>query len=117
MSNSFTKQFRLTSEDDIRQLHKKGRYYKESGLLFLAMKNNLSHGRLLIAAPKRFCKLSIERNRFKRLVRESFRLNQKLLSGYDFKVSINGKINGNIPSFNNIQNAIILVAERFNQFR
>jgi len=95
-------------------LHKKGAYYKAGGFAFRFLKNDLPHGRLLIAAPKRFCKLSVNRNRFKRLTREVFRIESALVSGYDVKVSIIGKVVGNGPSFKNIQKAITLVAERFN---
>ena len=86
---------------------------KAEGFAFRFFKNDLPYGRLLIAAPKRFCKLSVNRNRFKRLSREVFRTHSDIVSGYDIKISIIGKVVGDDPSFNNIQKAITLVAKHF----
>ena len=52
-------------------------------LLFLARKNNLGRGRLGLVIAKKNVKLSVQRNRVKRVVRETFRLNQHKLKGID----------------------------------
>ena len=50
----------------------------------LLEKNNLEHPRLGLTVAKKHLKRAHERNRIKRLVRESFRLSQHRLPAYDF---------------------------------
>ncbi len=45
-----------------------------------------SHPRLGLVIGKESVKLSVERNRLKRLIRDSFRLHQELLAGLDIVV-------------------------------
>ena len=51
--------------------------------LILARFNQLSHARLGLVMAKKHLKHAVERNRFKRLVRENFRLQQQAFSGVD----------------------------------
>ena len=55
-------------------------------LLLLARNNDLDHPRLGLVIGKKSVKLSVERNRLKRLMRESFRLNQDSLVGWDIVI-------------------------------
>lgn len=55
-------------------------------LLLLARNNDLDHPRLGLVIGKKSVKLSVERNRLKRLMRESFRLNQDALVGWDIVI-------------------------------
>ena len=55
-------------------------------LLILARDNGLDHPRLGLVIGKKSVKLSVERNRIKRQIRESFRLNQIPLTGLDIVV-------------------------------
>ncbi len=52
----------------------------------LAQPNTLDFPRLGLAVPKKQIKLAVGRNRFKRLVRETFRLRQHKLPHCDFVV-------------------------------
>lgn len=52
-------------------------------LLFLARPNGLDHPRLGIVVSKKNCRRATQRNRIKRLIRESFRCQQTRLSGID----------------------------------
>ena len=52
-------------------------------ILLLARDNNLNHPRLGLVIGEKSVKLSVERNRLRRLIRESFRLNQWSLTGWD----------------------------------
>jgi len=55
-------------------------------LLLLARSNDLDHPRLGLVIGKKSVKLSVQRNRLKRLMRESFRLHQDLLVGWDIVI-------------------------------
>lgn len=55
-------------------------------ITILARRNSLPHPRLGQAVPKKQIKLAVDRNRFKRLVRERFRLCQHSLPAMDFVV-------------------------------
>lgn len=46
----------------------------------------LNHGRLGVVIPKKVVALSTHRHRLKRIIRESFRLNQYKLVGYDIVI-------------------------------
>ena len=55
-------------------------------VLLLARNNELDHPRLGLVIGKKSVKLAVERNRLKRQIRESFRLNQQSLVGWDIVV-------------------------------
>ena len=55
-------------------------------LLILARDNGLDHPRLGLVIGKKSVKLSVERNRLKRQIRESYRLNQEVLNGWDIVI-------------------------------
>lgn len=55
-------------------------------VLLLARENGLDHPRIGMVIGKKSVKLSVERNRLKRLIRESFRLHQEFLGGWDIVV-------------------------------
>ena len=52
----------------------------------LARRNGLAHGRLGLAIAKRHVRTAVARNRIKRQVRETFRLQQARLAGLDIVV-------------------------------
>lgn len=60
-------------------------------LLILARRNNLQHPRLGVVVAKKAIKLATERNRIKRLTRESFRLHQHRLPDVDIVVLVRKK--------------------------
>lgn len=55
-------------------------------VLLLARNNDLDHPRLGLVIGKKSVKLSVERNRLKRQIRESFRLCQDSLVGWDIVI-------------------------------
>jgi ribonuclease P protein component len=55
-------------------------------LLLLARENGLGHPRLGLVIGKKSVKLSVQRNRLKRLMRDSFRQHQDLLAGWDIVI-------------------------------
>ena len=52
-------------------------------VLLLARENGLDHPRLGLVIGKKSVKLAVERNRLKRVIRDSFRLHQEMLAGLD----------------------------------
>ena len=61
---------------------------KEPGrnVLLLARENDLQHPRLGLVIGKKSVKLSVERNRIKRQIRETFRHHQLELAGWDIVI-------------------------------
>ncbi|MBA6102649.1 ribonuclease P protein component [Pseudomonas monteilii] len=55
-------------------------------LLILARENGLDHPRLGLVIGKKSVKLAVQRNRLKRLMRDSFRLNQQMLAGLNIVI-------------------------------
>lgn len=55
-------------------------------LTLLAQPNEFSHPRLGITVSKRNARLAVQRNQIKRIIRESFRLKQHNLPGFDIIV-------------------------------
>ena len=55
-------------------------------ITILARKNNLEYPRLGLTVAKKHLKRAHDRNRIKRLCRESFRLSQHRLPSYDFVI-------------------------------
>ena len=56
--------------------------------LFLVVDNNTELARLGLAVPKKNISKAAERNKIKRLIRESFRLQKKRLKGKDIVVFV-----------------------------
>jgi ribonuclease P protein component len=83
MKYSLPSFFRLKTKKQIREIfHDAERISSDYFLLFLKA-NTLSYPRLAIIISKRSVRNAVDRNRFKRVVKESFRLHQHLISGYD----------------------------------
>ena len=61
-----------------------------SELLFLARNNQLGHARLGLVIAKKNIRLAVQRNRVKRIVRDTFRLHQHQLKGIDVIVLARG---------------------------
>lgn len=55
-------------------------------VLLLARENPFDHPRLGLVIGKKSVKLSVERNRIKRVIRETFRQNQDFLVGWDIVI-------------------------------
>lgn len=86
--NPFRKIYRLLNKNDFQNLRTGSRFFVSDVLVFYSKKNDLGHDRLGIAISKKYGN-SVKRNRIKRLVRESFRLQNIKFFGVDFVVSVN----------------------------
>lgn len=84
--NSFSREVRLLSPPHFENVFQKAIPSVSPQLTLLARHNSLGHARLGITVPKKRVKKACERNRVKRLVRESFRQNQRTLPNTDIVV-------------------------------
>lgn len=82
MSPSYPRQNRVTRGSEIDHLYRRGRRLSAPLLRLHVLPNLLGHPRFAITVPKRIGG-AVERNRWKRLLRESFRLNQDRIGAFD----------------------------------
>lgn len=90
---TFGKKHRLLKSGEYQTVFSRARYKVSSrNILVLAMENRTSHARLGLVVGKKHIRLAVQRNRFKRLVRESFRHRQESLAGLDIIVLVRGNL-------------------------
>lgn len=82
----FTRQQRLLKPAEFKRVFADACKVGNQYLTLLAKENELNHPRLGLAIAKKHVKTAVGRNRIKRQVRESFRLHQEDLGGFDIIV-------------------------------
>jgi len=85
-SNQFQREHRLLSAKDFSRVFDKAFKVNNKAFTLLARPNHLKYSRLGLVIAKKNIKLAVNRNRIKRLLRESFRKQKFDLSGYDLVV-------------------------------
>ena len=81
-------------KDDFQAIYKAGKSVPERYIVLFYRKNDLPYSRTAFLASKKVGN-SIQRNRAKRLMKESYRLNaEKFLEGYDLIFIARNTING-----------------------
>lgn len=81
---AFPKSLRLLGSSDFQAVFDKSPFRaSHQHLLILARPNSLDVPRLGLVIAKKHIRLAVERNRVKRLIRESFRHQQQYLTGLD----------------------------------
>ncbi len=85
MSNSLTypRTARLLTPVDFKRVFKKAKKLNYSEFTVYIMRSGLSNPRLGLAISKKAAKKAVTRNKIKRIIRESFRLNQYQLRDWD----------------------------------
>ena len=82
--NAFTKSLRLLNSSDFQTVFDDAPLRASHQVfLFLARFNTLSKPRLGLVIAKKHVRLAVDRNRIKRLIRETFRTKQQQLPGID----------------------------------
>lgn len=86
MTQTFARHMRLVNATDFQQIFADSCRSADSSLLVLARSNDQAFPRLGFAIARKHVKTAVARNRLKRVIRESFRKNNQLLSGLDIVV-------------------------------
>lgn len=115
-SFSLEKSYRLLNKNDFHQLRNGSRFFISNILLFHVKENNLGHSRLGLAVSRKYGN-AVRRNRFKRIVRNNFRLGEIKNHGVDILVLPNNKkIQKNRLTYSEVENSISkALAEAFNK--
>ena len=115
ISGSFPQSFRLRKSSQFQSLSKNSNTFHGKVLFIVWKANGLAHARLGITVTKKFGDANV-RNRFKRLVRECFRLSAaELTTGVDIHVrSKTGKRGKNelLPSFAEVAGDLACLFEK-----
>ena len=88
----FNRESRLLTPGHFQKVFNKPTRYGSSHFTILVTPNSEQTNRLGLAIAKKRVKLAVQRNRVKRLVRESFRLNQHQLPNIDMVVMVRSGI-------------------------
>ncbi|VVC76929.1 Ribonuclease P protein component [Aquicella siphonis] len=79
----FSRTYRLAGKHDFQSVFANPNKTAHKYFLALSIPNQLQHARLGIVLSKHRLRLSVQRNRLRRLIRESFRHNKDVLKGVD----------------------------------
>ncbi|MCL4108320.1 UNVERIFIED_CONTAM: hypothetical protein GTU68_065348, partial [Idotea baltica] len=79
----FSRSHKLLTADHFTNVFSKAERFGNKSFTVLARENSLSHPRLGLAISKKSAKHAVDRNRIKRIFRESFRLHQHNLPNVD----------------------------------
>lgn len=85
-SGRFARQQRLLSSSDYQYVFAQPSRFSDRHLTLFVRSNARTYARLGLAIPKRQIKRAVQRNRLKRVIRESFRTWQSKLVGLDIIV-------------------------------
>ena len=88
LTYKFNRESRLLTPGQFQQVLSKPLRFGSSHITILITPNNLDNNRLGLAIAKKRVKLAVQRNRIKRQIRESFRLNQHNLPHIDMVVMV-----------------------------
>ena len=100
----------LRNRDDFSRIYRKGRSIGERYVVLFFMKNGLEYNRTAFLASKKVGN-SVQRNRAKRLMKESYRMNRDRFStGYDLIFIARNSINGR--KCKDVEKSMMNAAER-----
>ncbi len=108
---TFTKRDRIRNKSDFERLREHGVKFSDDAFLTVILANDLGYSRLGLAVPKRIGN-AVARNRIKRLIRETFRLNRDSLPGsIDLLVVVKRPLDN--PSLGQLSDRIVSLVARY----
>ena len=115
--NKFPKKERLSSKIDIEDLFKSKNTFTQDKIKVYWNLNssNTEKVSVLFSVPKKIVSLATKRNKIKRLLKESYRINKKILQKTDKELHIAFVyLSTETPNFNTIEEKIKLILQRLN---
>lgn len=115
--NKFPKKERLSSKIDIDELFKSKNTFTQDKIKVYWNENssNTGHVSVLFSVPKKIVSLATKRNKIKRLLKESYRINKKMLQKTEKEIRIAFVyLCTETPNFNSIEEKIKLILQRLN---
>ena len=115
--NKFPKKERLNSKIKIDDLFKSKNTFTYNKIKVHWSVNSLEGNSLetLISVPKKIIPLSTKRNKIKRLIRESYRLNKNILQLDNQGINISFMfLSSEIPEYNSLEEKIKVILHRLN---
>ncbi|MBS4539312.1 ribonuclease P protein component [Clostridium sp. D2Q-11] len=104
------KKLKLRNNRDFRKVYDKGKSISNKYLVMFYIKNGLDYNRVGFSTTKKLGNAVI-RNKVKRLIKESFRLNNdNLINGYD--IVFLARIRANSASYEDMEKSIINLFKR-----
>ena len=91
-SGRFARHQRLLKPAEFKHVFARPVRLSNHNMTILARENKLNHARLGLAISKKQLRRAVDRNRVKRLVRESFRLHHDKLPDYDCVVMVRSSV-------------------------
>lgn len=82
----FSRSQKLLNAEQYKYVFSKSQRFGNKSFTLLARKNDLGHPRLGLAISKKAVNKAVDRNSIKRIIRDSFRLNQHMLPSVDIIV-------------------------------
>lgn len=86
MSLTFPAHLKLNNQLEIDRVFSNGKKITGNRFVIFVVVNDLAYSRFCVIAAKKNIKLAVNRNAFKRTARESFRINQHKVLGFDIIV-------------------------------
>ena len=115
--NKFLKKERLSSKIDIEEIFKSKNTFTQDKIKVYWNQNssNTENVSVLFSVPKKIVSLATKRNKIKRLLKESYRINKKILKKTDKEIHIVFVyLSTETPNFNTIEEKIKLILQRLN---
>ncbi len=89
----------LRKNKDFLKMYRSGNFYVGKIMVIYVKKNNSDYNKLGITTVRNYGK-SVERNRMRRLIKESYRLNEDRISlGWDIVFSVRKRDSESMPSY------------------
>lgn len=89
MRNFFSPTLRIRNQENYQQVFKQRKRLFSSLYMLYYRPNQLAHARLGVIVSKKNARFAVARNRLKRQARNTFRLQQRELAGFDLVVIAN----------------------------